>query len=319
MSTRECFYPENTWAFSQRCESFQAHGLILEDSGGRQASLRWLLELKNYEYLTTLRGNDDFLAARDPKGNGPFFGGHEILSQKIFQAKKAMADLSLWYEEVFRFPDSLEGEDYSEKQLFFNSNLIQFIAATDDNEDTLGHSQLVAAYTLLLAREAGIEDNQFLVDIERGALLHDIGKIGIPDSILNKKGPLSLMEKEIIKDHPLLGFKLIEEFAFLERASRIVLFHHEQFNGQGYPYGLAGEDIPFEARIFSLADTLDAITSDRPYRKGRGFEEARREIERYSGSQFDPNLVEIFLAIPKERWQQAKLETMKSWRLPLVH
>jgi len=293
--------------------------LILEDPQGGQTSLRWFLDQKEVEYVFTLQGNEDFLALRSRDKAGLLWSRNGLRSHKIFLAKEAMRDLSLWYEEIFRQKDDLDEADFSEKQLFFNSNLIQFIAATDDNEDTVGHSQFVAAYTLLLAREAGIEDNKFLVDLERGALLHDIGKIGIPDSILNKKGPLSTIEKEIIKDHPLLGFKLIEEFSFLERAARVVLFHHEHYNGQGYPYGLAGEDIPLEARLFSLADTLDAITSDRPYRQGQSFEEARQEIERHSGSQFDPSLVEVFLAVPKEKWQRAKLETLRSLRLPALH
>jgi HD-GYP domain-containing protein (c-di-GMP phosphodiesterase class II) len=154
----------------------------------------------------------------------------------------------------------------------------------------------------------GIEDRTFLADIERGALLHDIGKIGIPESILRKAGPLSEIEKEIVKEHPYLGYEIIEEFPFLNKASQVVLFHHESYDGRGYPYGLQGEEIPFEARIFAIADTLDAITSDRPYRKGQSFRVALDEIERHSGTQFDPSLVDAFLDVPEEKWQQIKLE-----------
>jgi HD-GYP domain-containing protein (c-di-GMP phosphodiesterase class II) len=177
----------------------------------------------------------------------------------------------------------------------------------------------VANYSLLLTRELGITDRKFLVDIERGALLHDIGKIGIPESILMKNGPLTTIEREIVKDHPLIGYKLIEEFSFLKQAALVVLCHHEHFDGTGFPYNLAGEEIPLEARIFSLADTVDAITSDRPYRRGQSFEGARREIEKHSGTQFDPQLVEVFLSIPEERWQRSKIETLKNLRLPVVH
>lgn len=292
--------------------------LVIEDRRGARTTCPLFLSQKEFEYMFTLQGNEDFLGSPS-NGTGAFRTGFNTRFQKIFLVKEAMKDLNLWYEQIFRERGALEEDDYAEKQIFFNSHLIQFIAATDDNEDTVGHSQFVANYTLLLTRELGIEDKKFLVDIERGALLHDIGKIGIPESILKKKGPLTLIEREIIKDHPLLGYKLIEGFSFLERASQVVLYHHEHYDGQGYPYGLAGENIPLEARIFSLADTADAITSDRPYRKGRSFEEARREIERHSGSQFDPHLVEVFLSIPQERWQRAKMDTLRTLRLPTIH
>jgi putative nucleotidyltransferase with HDIG domain len=293
--------------------------LVIEDRSGRQTALPWFASRIEYEYLFTLRGNEDFLGSPKKDASYSLGNGSNAKFYKIFQAKEAMKDLNRWYERIFQDRDELDEDAYAEKQLFFNSNLIHFIAATDDNEDTVGHSQFVANYSLLLSREMGTEDRKFLVDIERGALLHDIGKIGIPESILKKKGPLSTIEREIIKDHPLLGYKLIEEFSFLTQAAKVVLYHHEHFNGLGYPYGLAGEEIPLEARIFSLADTVDAITSDRPYRKGQGFEAAREEIESHSGSQFDPQLVEVFLSIPEERWRRAKLETLRNLRLPTVH
>jgi putative nucleotidyltransferase with HDIG domain len=297
----------------------KARLLVIEDKRGQRTSLPRFLSRSEYEYLFALQGNENFLGlSHNGTGAVPWIAG-QTNAQKIFLAKEAMKDLGLWYEHIFRDRDDLEEEDYVERQVFFNSNLIYFIAATDDNEDTVGHSQFVASYTLLLSRELGIENKKFLADIERGALLHDIGKIGIPESILRKKGPLTLIEREIIKDHPLLGFKLIEEFSFLKRAAQVVLYHHEHYDGMGYPYGLAGEQIPLEARLFSLADTVDAITSDRPYRRGRNFEEARREIERYSGSQFDPSLVEVFLSIPEARWRRTKIETLRTLRLPTVH
>lgn len=202
---------------------------------------------------------------------------------------------------------------------FFNSELIYFLAATDSSEESLGHSRFVAAYTLLLAQHSGISNRRVLIDIERGALLHDIGKIGIPERILQKKEPLSDKEMEIIKYHPLIGFAMIKEFSFLQEAAEIVLFHHERYDGCGYPFGLQGEEIPLSARLFSLSDTLDAITSDRPYRRGRSFEEALAEIEKCSGSQFDPRLVEIMLAIPAEKWQKTKEKVLKSLRQPAIH
>jgi putative nucleotidyltransferase with HDIG domain len=291
--------------------------LVIEDRRGARSAFP--LSLNQNEYLFALRGNEDFLDSPKSGDHYSSWNGLSTRFHKIFLAKEAMKDLSHWYEQIFREKDELDEGGFAEKQRFFNSNLIQFIAATDDNEDTVGHSQFVANYTLLLARELGIEGQRFLVDLERGALLHDIGKIGIPEGILKKKGPLTMIEREIIKDHPLLGYKLIEGFSFLERAAQVVLYHHEHFAGRGYPYGLAGEQIPLEARIFSIADTVDAITSDRPYRKGRSFQEARVEVERHSGSQFDPELVEVILSIPQERWQKAKLDTLRTLRLPTIH
>jgi putative nucleotidyltransferase with HDIG domain len=198
-------------------------------------------------------------------------------------------------------------------------DLLYFISVADGNEDAFGHSQSVAAYALLLARETGIQDPRWLADLERGALLHDIGKIAIPDSILRKPGALTPLEREIVQEHPLVGYEVIRGFDFLKDAAEVVLRHHERFDGRGYPYGLAGDDIPLGARIFSIADTIDAITSDRPYRKGRGFEDAFREVKRSSGTQFDPLLVEVMSLIPKERWFQARLSTLARLSFPTIH
>ncbi len=219
------------------------------------------------------------------------------------------------------FNDHIRGleQNQAEKNAFFNSNIIYLIAATDDNKDALVHSQLVARYTVHFARILGIEDRNFLFDLERGALLHDIGKIGIPESILRKKGPLSEREREIVKDHPVLGYEILEEFDFLKRAAQVVLFHHERYDGEGYPFGLTGEEIPLEARIFALADTLDAITSKRTYNENRSLENALFEIEKGRGSQFDPILTDAFLSIPREKWQQIKAESWKPLPLAVLH
>jgi len=173
-----------------------------------------------------------------------------------------------------------------------------------------GHSRFVAAYTLLLARAAGIDQRGALGNLVRGALLHDIGKIGVPDAILNKTGPLTDLEYAVVRDHPVLGFEMIGRIPFLKEAAPIVLFHHERYDGGGYPCGLAGEEIPLGARIFALADTLDAITSDRPYRRGNNFDAAFREIERSKGGQFDPRIVDIFLSVRDSAWEQARSEAM---------
>jgi len=237
--------------------------------------------------------------------------------RKVNSAKKMLKDLSRHYESIFKEHDY--DDNIPEKEIFLHSNILYLIAATDGNEDTLGHSQLVASYTLMLTKALRIEDKNCLINIERGALLHDIGKIGIPESILRKAGPLTALEREIVKEHPLIGYDLIEEFEFLKKVAQVVLFHHESYNGSGYPYGLAGDEIPLEARIFAAADTLDAITSDRPYRKGSDFDVAFCEIERGRGTQFDPVVVDTLFSIPLEKWEKIKRDTEESLRLYTIH
>lgn len=240
-------------------------------------------------------------------------------SRKIFSAKKILRDISRRYESLNQDYFYASDKLFLENQAYLHSDLLYLIEATDGNEDTVGHSQLVARYTLLLTKTLGIDDRALSVEIERGALLHDIGKIGIPDSILRKPGPLTDKEREIIKEHPFLGYEMVEEFMFLQKASRVVLFHHESYDGRGYPYGLKGEEIPLEARIFAIADTLDAITSDRPYRRGKSFRVAFDEIERVRGTQFDPYIVDAFLSVPEEKWQQIKMETEQSLSYYSIH
>lgn len=240
-------------------------------------------------------------------------------TRKISLARKVLVGLDRRHKSVFKDHDSGSEEEDAEKEAFFNSNLLYLIAITDGNEDTLGHSQLVSRYTILFAKELGIENRNFLIDLERGALLHDIGKIGIPEFVLRKDGPLTRKEKEVVKDHPYLGYQMIEEFDFLKKAAQVVLFHHEHYDGSGYPFGLRGSDIPVGARIFALADTLDAITSDRPYKEGKSFELALAEIEKCQGSQFDPHLTEAFLSVPIEKWQDIKRKSSISLPLSAVH
>lgn len=255
---------------------------------------------------------------REREGSLPLYGESTEV-RKVLSAHRILSCLDKRYVDIFS--DQISGfeEDIAQKKVFFNSNILYLIAATDGNEDTLGHSQLVAGYTSLLIKVLGIEGKGFLVNIERGALLHDIGKIGMPVSILRKSGPLTEAERKIVREHVFLGYELIEEFDFLKKAAQVVLYHHERYDGTGYHYGLREEEIPLEARIFSVIDTLDAITSDRPYREGKSFEEAFREIEKGRGSQFDPHIVDAFLSVPKEKWINIKEETIIGLYLPTVH
>lgn len=169
-----------------------------------------------------------------------------------------------------------------------------------DNE-TAGHSQRVCRYSLEMARAMGWPDNE-LRSLARGAYLHDIGKLGIPDGILLKPGPLTAEERNVMQQHSQIGYDLVKDIPFLADAAEIVLTHHERFDGRGYPRGLKGKEILLSARIFSVADTLDAITSDRPYRRAASFESARETIRPLAGRQFDPKVVEVFLSIPEETW-----------------
>ncbi|MCS7066808.1 MAG: response regulator [Fimbriimonadales bacterium] len=199
---------------------------------------------------------------------------------------------SLLTSQVRQYEDAM--------QRSYRATLDALLAALDTRDtETEGHSERVAAYTMAMARRLDLSPDE-LVNIERGALLHDIGKIGVPDSILYKPGPLTPEEWEIMKQHPVIGYRMCMKVDALRPAAPIVLHHHERWDGQGYPYGLAGEAIPLGARIFAIADTLDAITSDRPYRKAKSFAEAREEIVRCAGTQFDPEMVKLFLEIPEE-------------------
>jgi putative nucleotidyltransferase with HDIG domain len=175
------------------------------------------------------------------------------------------------------------------------------------DSETEGHSKRVTAYAIALARAMGIPPEEIKI-IARGAFLHDIGKMAIPDDILRKPGKLTPEEQAIMREHCARGYQMLRKIPFLAGAAEIVYCHQEYFDGNGYPNGLRGREIPVGARIFAVADTLDAITSDRPYRKARGFDSAREEILRCSGTQFDPAVVEVFLKIPNELWQELRSE-----------
>jgi putative nucleotidyltransferase with HDIG domain len=175
------------------------------------------------------------------------------------------------------------------------------------DSETEGHSKRVTAYTIALARAMAIPPADIKV-IARGAFLHDIGKMAIPDEILRKPGKLTPGEQDVMREHCSRGYHMLRKIPFLSGAAEIVFCHQEHFDGTGYPSGLSGQQIPIGARIFAVADTLDAITSDRPYRQARSFDAARQEILRCSGTQFDPAVVEVFLKIPNELWQELRAE-----------
>jgi putative nucleotidyltransferase with HDIG domain len=170
--------------------------------------------------------------------------------------------------------------------------------------ETEGHSKRV---TIALARGAGVPPTQIPI-VARGAFLHDIGKMAIPDAILLKPARLQADEQKIMREHPARGYQMLRKIPFLQEAAEIVYSHQEHYDGSGYPRQLKGDEIPLGARIFAVADTLDAITSDRPYRKAATFAAARQEIKRCAGTQFDPKVVEVYLSLPDQLWEDLRAE-----------
>jgi len=199
----------------------------------------------------------------------------------------------------------------AELQNSYDLTLEALSAALDlRDRETEGHSRRVVEYTTRLAEQIGL-DKKTIKDIRRGALIHDIGKIGVPDAVLLKPGALDNEERKVIERHPQAGYDMLVGISYLQEEIKIVLAHQEKWNGTGYPFGLRGEEIPLGARLFAIADTFDALTSDRPYRKGCLYEDARRIIEEESGKQFDPQAVAAFVAIPPEEWTQIRTRVMK--------
>ncbi|MEW5739056.1 MAG: HD domain-containing phosphohydrolase [Myxococcota bacterium] len=188
----------------------------------------------------------------------------------------------------------------------YQNTLLALVSALDAREhETSDHSQRVVEYTVAIAQRMSIK-GQELDEIGRGALLHDIGKIGVPDAVLLKPGKLTPDEWIEMRKHPDIGFNMIAPIPFLNTPAQIVLSHQERFDGEGYPRKLRKEEIHIGARIFAVADTLDAMTSDRPYRKGTSFANAIAEIARCAGTQFDPEVVKAFLDIGEAGLVQIK-------------
>jgi putative nucleotidyltransferase with HDIG domain len=187
---------------------------------------------------------------------------------------------------------------------------LEALGAAIDLRDspTAGHSRRVFLYSMELAKSIGGLEQE-IRSIAMGAWLHDIGKLATPDRVLLKPGPLTESEWEIMRRHARIGYELVKSISFLAGAAEIVLTHHERFDGSGYPQGLRAEEIPFSARIFAVADTLDAMTSDRPYRAALPLQAARDVIERGSGTLFDPLVVTAFLRVPNETWSLIASET----------
>jgi response regulator RpfG family c-di-GMP phosphodiesterase len=245
------------------------------------------------------RGADDYLVK-------PFEEGAVVASLHRALDKKRLE------QEVENYREHLE-EMVAERTQQLQAALRQVERGYEDtlealgaaidlrDSDTAGHSQRVCRYALEIAKATGLSVTQ-LKNLSMGACLHDIGKLAIPDAILLKPGPLSAEEWVIMKEHVQIGYDLVSRIPFLAGAAEIIFAHHERCDGSGYPRGLTTAQIPLGARIFAIADTVDAITSDRPYQVARSFAAALELIRRESGRLFDPQVVNVFLAIPPETW-----------------
>jgi HD-GYP domain-containing protein (c-di-GMP phosphodiesterase class II) len=205
------------------------------------------------------------------------------------QLNRYAIDLRRSYERELERSRELE-----ERSVAIVRTLATAVAERDDN--TGNHIQRVHDLGLLLAREVIPEDADD-PELAYGFILHDIGKLAVPDALLRKPGSLDEDEWQVMKIHPEAGARMLEPLSFLSRARELVLHHHERWDGRGYPHGLAGEQIPIWARLFSIVDAVDAMTSDRPYRAGRLLDEALAEVAHQAGAQFDPRCAEGFLAL----------------------
>ena len=192
------------------------------------------------------------------------------------------------------------GAALAETERTYDTTLQALSNALDVRDsETEGHSRRVVEYMELIIAELPVAPEN-LSTLRRGALLHDIGKIGVPDNVLRKPAALSDAEWVVMKRHPEHGARIISQIPFLQDVSRIVRHHHERWDGMGYPDGIAAEAIPLGARIFAVADSFDAMTSDRPYRRAMSVKDARVEVARCRGTQFDPNIVDAFVRVPVE-------------------
>jgi response regulator RpfG family c-di-GMP phosphodiesterase len=219
---------------------------------------------------------------------------HTLLEQRVAEATRDLEATLGALEETYR-------------------STLEALGSAIDTRDlgTQAHSRRVRGYSLVIARTHGMTDAKDLRNLEHGVLLHDIGKIGIPDAILLKPGPLTPAEWKIMRTHPEIGRQLVEQIPFLRPAVPIVYHHHERWDGTGYPQRLKGDAIPVSARIFAVADAFDAMTFDRPYSRAVPFEEARSEIQRSAGTHFDPGVVESFMRVPLPDFEEIRKKSLE--------
>jgi putative nucleotidyltransferase with HDIG domain len=218
------------------------------------------------------------------------------VANKLNQGKYSSEDIDLLNILSSQLAFVIQNADlFSNLQKAYIDTLSALTGAIDAKDSyTRGHSERVTELSIKLAEECNVPSSE-IENIKLGGLLHDIGKIGIPEAVLNKPGRLNDEEFNIIKSHPDLGLHILGKVEFLEHIVPIIRHHHERYDGKGYPGGLKGDNIPLLARIVSVVDTFDAMTTNRPYRKALTIEESLVEIDRCSGSQFDPDIAAKFI------------------------
>jgi putative nucleotidyltransferase with HDIG domain len=242
----------------------------------------------------------DQLSAEIERLKGELAERRRAADEKEMQLERYAADLRETFKSERERADELRASYVATVRALTNA-----VEARDAY--TAKHAERVAAYGLELAHriDPKLTENP---QTEFGFLLHDIGKVAVPDGILHKPEPLVEEERRLMHRHPVIGWEILKAIPFLESAAGIVRAHHERFDGKGYPDGLAGEEIPLEARIFAVADALDAITTDRPYRQAVSLAEARQVIAKGSGTQFDPSVVETLAEVPDDALERIKAE-----------
>lgn len=225
-----------------------------------------------------------------------------IVVERVLEKRRLLRENEAYQHHL----EELVDERTRELEASYESTLQALVTALDfrDNE-TQGHSSRVVEYAVMVAQRLRVDESGMRW-IRWGALLHDVGKIGISDAILRKPGKLDGDEWTEMRKHPEMGYRMLQHIPFLRPALEIVLSHQERFDGTGYPQGLRGEAIPLGARIFAVVDTFDAMTSDRPYRAALPIEAARAEVRKFSGIQFDPRVADAFLSIDADAWREVR-------------
>ncbi|MBC7796170.1 MAG: response regulator [Pyrinomonadaceae bacterium] len=237
---------------------------------------------------------------------------HRAIEHHELQIIKRRYDLHL--EELVSQRTTELDSALEELENSYRATLKALVQALETRDfETHGHSERVVTFSLRLGHEIGLDAKEMQA-LEFGALLHDVGKIGVPDAILRKPAQLTEDEWKIMRLHPTHGQKILRGIPFLKNALKVVAQHHEKWDGSGYPKKLKGEEIDIKARIFSVVDAFDAITSNRVYRAGRPYKEALAEIENNVGSQFDSEIVNAFRRIPEEDWEKLRTSSLENER-----